>query len=267
MSRPTRGNRKRYPQVRGLLALILSLALLSAPASIAFGSDHDIDNGEQATESIDPFEDFNRAVFDFNEGLDAVIFLPLAKLYRALFPKPIRDTFRNFMRNLNAPFILANDVLQGEGERAGMTLSRFLINTSLGVGGLFDVATGIGVPHHEEDFGQTLGVWGVEEGVYIVLPILGPSTVRDGFGKVGDAFLNPLNYLGATGDDSEKILFGHRVDLADFLFGVRLLEGVDLRERLIEPIELLKKDPLALDYYTLIRSVYLQRRKKEILNK
>ncbi|MCY4381641.1 MAG: VacJ family lipoprotein [Nitrospinae bacterium] len=267
MSRPTRGNRKRYPQVRGLLALVLSLALLSAPASIALGSDHDIDNGEQATESIDPFEDFNRAVFDFNEGLDAVIFLPLAKLYRALFPKPIRDTFRNFMRNLNAPFILANDVLQGEGERAGMTLSRFLINTTLGVGGLFDVATGLGVPFHDEDFGQTLGVWGVEEGVYLVLPVIGPSTVRDGFGKVGDAFLNPLNYLGATGDDSEKILFGHRVDLADFLFGVRLLEGVDLRERLIEPIELLKKDPLALDYYTLIRSVYLQRRKKEILNK
>ncbi len=267
LARLTRGNRKRYPQVRGLLALVLSLALLCAPASIAFGSDHDIGNEEQATESIDPFEDFNRAVFDFNEALDAVIFLPLAKIYRALFPKPVRDTFRNFMRNINAPFIFANDVLQGEGERAGMTLSRFLINTTLGVVGLFDVATGIGVPHHEEDFGQTLGVWGVEEGVYIVLPILGPSTVRDGFGKVGDAFINPLNYAGAAGKDVEKIFFGHPRYLADFLFGVRLLEGIDTRERLIEPIELLKKDPLALDYYTLIRSIYLQRRKKEILNK
>ena len=108
----------------------MSLALLSAPASDAWGSDHDLDEEEQATESIDPFEDFNRAVFDFNEALDAVIFLPLAKIYRAIFPKPIRDTFRNFMRNLNAPFVMANDVLQGEGERAGMTLSRFLVNTT-----------------------------------------------------------------------------------------------------------------------------------------
>lgn len=267
LSRPTRGTRQRYEWLRVLLALSLSLALLSAPASLAWSSNHDLGEEEQATESIDPFEDFNRAVFDFNEALDAVIFLPLAKIYQAIFPKPIRDSFRNFMRNLNAPFVLANDVLQGEGERAGMTLSRFLINTTLGVGGLFDVATGLGVPYHDEDFGQTLGVWGVEESAYLVLPILGPSTVRDGLGKVGDAFLNPLNYVGASGDDAEKILFGHRVDLADFLFGVRLLEGVDTRERLIEPIELLRKDPLALDYYTLIRSVFLQRRKKEILNK
>ena len=267
MSRPTRGNRQRHKWPCVLLALTLSLTLLGAPAHVAWGSNHDLDQEEQSTESIDPFEDFNRAVFDFNEALDAAIFLPLAKIYRAIFPKPVRDTFRNFMRNLNAPFILANDVLQGEGERAGMTLSRFLINTTLGVGGLFDMATGLGVPYHDEDFGQTLGVWGVEEGVYLVLPVIGPSTVRDGFGKVGDAFLNPLNYVGATGDDKEKILFAERSDLADFLFGVRLLEGVDLRERLIEPLELLKKDPLALDHYTLIRSVYLQRRKKEILNK
>lgn len=267
MSRPTRGTRQRYERPRVLLALALSLALLSASASIAWSSNHDLGEEEQATASIDPFEDFNRAVFDFNEALDAVIFLPLAKIYRAIFPKPIRDSFRNFMRNLNAPFVLANDVLQGEGERAGMTLSRFLINTTLGVGGLFDAAAGMGVPYHEEDFGQTLGVLGMEEGVYIVLPILGPSTVRDGLGKVGDAFLNPLNYVGASGNDVEKVFFGHRRNIADFLFGARLLEVVDTRERLIEPIELLRKDPLSLDYYTLIRSVYLQRRKKEILNK
>ncbi|MDE0332068.1 MAG: VacJ family lipoprotein [Nitrospinae bacterium] len=267
MSRPTRGNKEQYPWLHVLLALALSLAFLSTPAPLAWCSDHDLEKEEQTTESIDPFEDFNRAVFDFNEALDAVIFLPLAQIYRAIFPKPIRDTFRNFMRNLNAPFILANDILQGEGERAGMTLSRFFINTTLGVVGLFDVATNLGVPYHEEDFGQTLGVWDVAEGVYLVLPIIGPSTVRDALGKVGDAFINPLNYAGAAGDDVEKIFFGHRYDLADILFGIRLLEGIDARERLIEPLELLKKDPLALDHYTLIRSVYLQRRKKEILNK
>lgn len=265
LSRPT-GTRHRYRWLRILLAPTLSLVLLSALASVAWGSGHDIDNDEQTVESIDPLEDFNRAVFGFNEALDAVIFLPLAKIYQAIFPKPIRDSFRNFMRNLNAPFILANDILQGEGRRAGITLNRFLINTTLGVGGLLDVAKGMGLTHHDEDFGQTLGVWGMGEGVYLVLPIIGPSTIRDGLGKVGDAFINPLNYMSTAGDDAEKVFFGHSHNMADFLFGLRLLEGVDTRERLIEPIDLLKKDPLALDYYTLIRSVFLQHRKKEILN-
>ncbi len=259
--------RSRYSWPRGLLALALVLALLCASASLARGSNHDPGDEERTVESIDPFEEFNRAVFGFNEALDAVIFLPLAKIYRAIFPKPVRDSFRNFMRNLNAPFILANDVLQGEGERAGTTLNRFLINTTLGVGGLLDVAKGMGFAHHDEDFGQTLGVWGMGEGVYLVLPIIGPSTIRDGLGKVGDAFINPLNYMSTAGDDAEKVFFGHSHNMADFLFGLRLLEGIDARERLIEPIELLKKDPLALDYYTLIRSVFLQHRKKEILNK
>ena len=255
--------------MRGLLALTLSLALLSTPASCAWASDHDpdLDKEEPTVESIDPFEEFNRVVFGFNEALDAVILLPLAKIYRFIFPKPIRNTFRSFMRNLNAPFILVNDLLQGEGARAGVTLNRFLLNSTLGLGGLFDVAKEVGLQHHDEDFGQTLAVWGVGEGIYLVLPILGPSTVRDGFGKVGDAFINPLNYVGASGDDTEKILFGHRVDLANFLFGVRIMEGIDARERLIEPLDLLRKDPLNLDYYSLIRSVFLQNRKLEISNK
>ena len=250
-----------------MLALALILAIPAIPAPAAWGSSHDFYPEEQTTESIDPFEDFNRAVLDFNEVVDSVILLPLAKIYRAILPQPIRDTFRNFMRNLNAPLVLANDILQGEGERAGTTLNRFLVNTTLGAGGLFDVAASMGLPHHDEDFGQTLGVWGAGEGVYIVLPIIGPSTVRDTLGKVGDTFINPLNYVAAAGDDTEKIFFGHRYDLADLFFGARLLEVVDIRERLIEPIELLRKDPLALDYYALIRSIYLQRRKKEILNK
>ena len=253
----------------GLLALTLILALLSTSASCAWASDHDpdLDKEEPTVESIDPFEEFNRVVFGFNEALDAVILLPLANIYRFIFPKPIRNTFRSFMRNLNAPFILVNDLLQGEGARAGVTLNRFLLNSTLGLGGLFDVAKEVGLPHHNEDFGQTLGVWGVGEGIYLVLPILGPSTVRDGFGKVGDAFMNPLNYVGAGGDDTEKIFLGHRVDLANILFGVRIVEGIDARERLIESLDLLRKDPLNLDYYSLIRSVFLQNRKLEISNK
>ncbi len=266
MFRPP-GNRKKHAWPCGLIALVLSLVLFCAPASPAWGAGHEGDAEEQTVESVDPFEEFNRAVFGFNEAFDAIVFLPLARLYRAIFPKPIRDSFRNFMRNLNAPFVLANDILQGEGERAGITLNRFLINTTLGIGGLLDVAKEMGVPYHEEDFGQTLGVWGVEAGAYLVLPILGPSTVRDGLAKVGDVFLNPLNYAGTIGNDEKKAIIGDSLSMADLLYGMRLLEGIDTRERLIEPLEILKKDPLTLDYYTLIRSVFLQKREKDVLNK
>ncbi len=208
----------------------------------------------EALDSIDPLEPMNRAVFEFNEAVDTVVLLPLARLYRFAVPRPVREAFRNFLRNLGAPLVLANDVLQGEGERAGVTMGRFLLNTTVGVVGLFDVAKDMGMPHHAEDFGQTLGVWGAEGGPYLVLPLLGPSTLRDGVGKVGDYFMNPLHY--AEGADADAILLGLRAG-----------EAVDTREGLIEPIEKLKKDPLALDYYVLIRSVFLQSRQNAIANK
>ncbi len=240
---------------RGLLALVLTLALI--PASSAWASDDDLGQEEETLQSIDPLEPLNRVIFDFNEVLDDFVFLPLAHAYRFVFPQPVRDSFRNFTRNLNAPFVLVNDVLQGEGKRAEITLHRFLINTTLGVAGLFDAAKDMGLPHHDEDFGQTLGVWGVDKGIYLVLPILGPSTIRDGLGKVGDAFMNPLYYyVGTAGGDTEK-----------FLFWLKTAEGIDTRERLIEPIAQLKKDPLTLDSYILFRSIFLQRRNSAILNK
>lgn len=249
------GSRRRGGWLRGGLALILCLALLGAPAA-SWGSDHEADAEEETSESIDPMEPLNRAIFDLNEGIDAVLLLPLARAYRDVFPQPVRDSFRNFLRNLNAPLVWMNDVLQGEGERAEVTWKRFWVNTTLGVGGLLDVAQDMGLPHHGEDFGQTLGVWGAEPGAYLVLPLLGPSTVRDALGRAADAFMNPLSHLGAAHDDG-----------AGVLLGLRAGEAVDARERLIEPIEQLKKDPLALDYYTLIRSVFLQRRQNEIRNK
>ena len=251
-----RGGEKRGEWARGLLALVLCLALLGAPASSARGSNHDFDEEERTAESIDPIEPLNRAFFALNEALDAVLLLPLARVYQAIFPKPVRDSLRNFTRNLNAPLVLANDILQGEGKRAEVTLGRFLINTTLGVGGLFDPAKEMGLPHHGEDFGQTLGAWGVDPGIYLVLPLLGPSTFRDGLGRAADVFMDPLYYVGAAHDDARNILLGLRGG-----------ELIDTRERLIEPMEQLKKDPFALDHYALIRSVYLQQRKNAVLNR
>lgn len=250
-----KGVRRRESRLRAPLALLLSLALLCAPAA-ARGSSHDLDDEEPATESIDPLEPLNRAFFALNEAVDAALLLPLARVYRAVLPKPVRDSLRNFTRNLSAPLVLANDILQGEGRRAEITLGRFVVNTTLGLGGLFDPAREMGLAHHGEDFGQTLGAWGAGPGIYLVLPLLGPSTLRDGLGRAADVFMDPLHYVGAANGDARRILLGLRGG-----------EFVDARERLIEPMEELRKDPFALDHYTLIRSIYLQHRKNAILNR
>ncbi|MBI3128627.1 MAG: VacJ family lipoprotein [Candidatus Tectomicrobia bacterium] len=198
----------------------------------------------------DPLEELNRAVFEFNDYLDIYILRPLALGYRAVLPQPVRDSVRNFLRNLGAPVTFFNDVLQGKGERAQITLGRFMVNTTFGVVGLFDVADGMGAPYHSEDFGQTLAVWGAKPGIYLVLPILGPSTTRDAAGRVADVFMNPFNYVYAHND----------LDYLPYVFyGVG---AVDLRERNLELLDQLKAE--ALDYYTLIRSIYLQIRENEI---
>ncbi|MEK6710938.1 MAG: VacJ family lipoprotein [Nitrospinota bacterium] len=206
----------------------------------------------QEEELPDPLEDLNRVVFQINEVLDTIVLRPLGEVYRALLPGPVRESVRNFLRNLSSPVVFFNDVLQGRGDRAEITLGRFIVNTTLGVGGLFDVAKDMGAPYHGEDFGQTLGVWGLKPGIYLVLPILGPSTTRDAIGRGVDLFMNPFTYLYAAGD----------VEYLSLAFGG--LGAVDLRARNIELVDQLKRD--ALDYYTLIRSIYHQLRESEIRN-
>lgn len=206
----------------------------------------------QEEEVSDPLEELNRAVFQLNEFLDLIILRPISEVYRTLLPDPVRDSVRNFLRNLGSPVVFINDVLQGQGERAQVTVGRFVVNTTLGIGGLFDVAKDMGAPYHAEDFGQTLGVWGAKPGIYLVLPILGPSTTRDAVGRVADALMNPLTYLYAAGD----------VEYLPFVFNAT--GAVDLRARNIELIDQLKRD--ALDYYILIRSIYYQIRENEIRN-
>jgi len=200
----------------------------------------------------DPLELPNRFVFAFNEMLDFAVFRPLAVTYRFLVPELVRDSVRNFLRNLSTPVILANDLLQGELGRAEVTTTRFAINSTAGFLGLFDVAGGMGYEYHDEDFGQTLAVHGMGEGVYLVLPILGPSSIRDGLGIVVDSYLDPLTYV-AQNNDAE-----------DWMFARRAVAGIDFRSRNIETLDDLKRD--SIDFYARIRSLYRQTRANDINN-
>jgi phospholipid-binding lipoprotein MlaA len=200
----------------------------------------------------DPLEPWNRGMFFVNEGLDTLILRPAAEAYRIFIPPPIRTGVHNVLGNLRSPVILLNDVLQGETQRAGTTLGRFVLNTTLGVGGIFDVATGFGLPAHGEDFGQTLAVWGASEGPYLFIPALGPSNPRDLAGTGVDALSNPLGYI--TGDQLFDPVTLTRI-------GVQTL---DIREGLIEPLDALRAG--SIDPYAALRSAYRQRRAAEIRN-
>ena len=200
----------------------------------------------------DPIEPTNRFIFNFNQGLDAAIIKPITGLYRGIFPSIIRDSIHNFMNNIKTPVVLANDVLQGEPERAGNTMMRFIINSSVGLAGLRDQATNWGFEDHDEDFGQTLAVWGVGEGPYLMLPVLGPSNPRDAIGKLVDSLIDPIN-LWADNDDREWVPITRTA-----------VNGLDTRDRLWDILNDLEKS--SIDYYAAIRSLYRQRRNDDISN-
>lgn len=201
----------------------------------------------------DPYENVNRAVFAFNDALDTVVLRPAAQSYRAVVPDPAKDIIRNFLRNLSTPVILLNDLLQGNTERAKVTTNRFLLNTTVGMGGLFDVAEGFDMNYHSEDFGQTIAVWNNSDaaGPYIVLPIFGPSNARDAVGRVVDVLTNPLTWVG--GDNMQAFNYGRVV-----------VEAVDGRYRLLDSSDFLKASTD--DYYAAVRSVFEQNRDHEIRN-
>jgi len=201
----------------------------------------------------DPLEPTNREIFAFNMAVDDAVLEPVARGYRSTLPAEARDSVRNFFNNAESPVIFINDVLQGEGGRAAETAVRFFVNTTAGFFGLFDVAAEYGLERHSEDFGQTLAVWGVDSGPYLMLPILGPSNVRDTVGLVADTFMNPLTYVAANNG------FGAPERLA-----ANTVDGIDTRSRNIEELEDVEKT--ALDLYATIRSLYRQNREGEILN-
>jgi phospholipid-binding lipoprotein MlaA len=164
-----------------LALFVLSLSLNSVTAMA------------EESEINDPWEDFNRGVFNFNESLDRAILKPVAQGYRFIMPDVAEQGVSNFFDNLRDVVTFFNNVLQLKPVEATQDLSRVLINTTIGIGGLFDVASTMNIPKNDEDFGQTLGAWGVESGPYLVLPLFGPSTVRDGVGIIPDMYLDPLN--------------------------------------------------------------------------
>lgn len=200
----------------------------------------------------DPLEPLNRTIFDFNQAVDRALLKPVAQGYRAVVPQFGRDRVRDLVRNLRAPVVFVNDVLQGEPDRAMQTLMRFAFNTGFGIGGLIDVAEPGGIPFHDEDFGQTFAVWGVGEGPYLVLPILGPSTVRDGAGLATEWLTDPFNlYMDHIGQDWA---IWTRAGVA----------GLEKRERLLDTLDEIERS--SLDYYSALRSTYRQNRRAEVKN-
>lgn len=200
----------------------------------------------------DPIEPVNRAVFGFNEVIDGTLIKPAALIYRGVVPEEGRTGVRHVLDNLRSPIVVANDALQGNADQAGDDFLRFLINSTFGVLGVFDVATGWGYPAHSEDFGQTFAVWGIGEGPYLVLPILGPSNPRDATGLGVEWFTDPFN-LWMSNTDRDWVVWTRT--------GVN---GVDWRSRNIETIDELQKT--SIDFYSAVRSLYRQHRAEEIRN-
>ena len=199
-------------------------------------------------EANDPYEPFNRAMFDFNLALDKAVLRPAASIYRDVLPEPVQNGVHNFLHNLRSPIIFGNDLLQGELDRAGSTLARFAINSTVGILGLYDFAAYVGIEKHNEDFGQTLAVWDVEQGPYLVLPIFGPSNPRDGVGKVADILIDPLTWLAPF----------------EFQMARTIGTAVNARARNFDQVNDLENN--SLDFYSAVRSLYRQKRADEIRN-
>jgi phospholipid-binding lipoprotein MlaA len=199
-----------------------------------------------ATNPADPFEPFNRGVYQFNETLDRFVVKPVAQGYQFILPQPVRMSVSNFFSNMNDVTVLINNVLQGKFLKAVDDFGRIAINTTIGVLGLFDIASEAGLRKNNEDFGQTLGVWGMPQGPFIMLPVFGPSTGRDAVGLVGDFYTDPLRSTDP-------------VHLRNQARGLRM---VDTRAQLLDASKVL--DAAALDPYEFLRDAYLQRRRNLI---
>ena len=210
------------------------------------------------------FEGFSRAMFSFNHGLDKAIFKPVAKGYRAL-PMPIRKGTGNAVDNLRSLLTLSNNILQGDFNGAGNTAGRFVINTTVGILGIFDPAENIfGLKDKgKEDFGQTLGRWGTTSGCYFVLPILGPTTVRDSVGLVGNVFLDPVYQITHNSEIDNGVVGNGNYSEHNYYY-YRGAGAVDFRSKNIESFDSLEKN--AIDLYAAVKSLYIQERNKKIAN-
>ena len=231
---------------RLLLAALLVAPLVAGcagrPADPAAAADFDQAN--------DPLEPTNRVFYAVNNGIDTVVLRPAAQAYRAVVPGAVRRPVHNLLDNMTSPVRLANDMLQGRPRRAGDTFMRFLINSTAGVGGLFDVAEGLGYPNHQTNFGMTLALWGVGEGPFLFLPVFGPSNPRDAAGLAVDTVMDP--FFWPPNGTGFATLRWSRAGLA----------AVDTRERYLDDLDQVKKT--SLDPYATFRSLYRQRRASDL---
>ncbi|MBM3468109.1 MAG: VacJ family lipoprotein [Alphaproteobacteria bacterium] len=199
-------------------------------------------------EANDPLEPLNRLVFAVNEILDYTIIRPAAEIYRAILPEPVRNGVTNVLDNLYSPIVFLNNILQGEPEQASVTVFRFLLNSSFGIGGLVDVASDMGYPRYDTDFNHTLTAWGVDTGPYIVLPLIGSSSIRGTVGIVGDYYSDPLNlYLNNRAHRKYRYWLTVR-------YGAYMISQ---REKHIEILDNLRES--SPDMYVTLRSIYFQR--------
>lgn len=227
-------NNKNLSSLR-FLVLLITVTFLSGCAHVA-----------GPPNPKDPFESYNRAMFAFNDNVDKYLFKPVAETYDEIMPEPVKTGVSNFFSNIGDIFVIINDLLQFKFEQALHDLSRFIFNTTIGLYGIFDVATPMGLEKHHEDFGQTLATWGVGEGPYIVLPFLGSSTIRDTAGLIVDSSYDPIYDIKDTEGRVATV-------------GLRL---IDIRYRLLKASRIV--DQAALDRYSFVRDAYLQFRKNQV---
>ncbi len=237
---------------RGLAAAgaVASVLMLGACASLPPAGDKAAE--AEYAEINDPLEPANRTIFAVNRALDDAVLKPVARAYRDGVPRWVRARIDDALDNLRAPIVFLNDVLQGEGTRALTTLTRFVVNSTAGLGGLNDIAADLGLEKHREDFGQTLAVWGFGEGPYLMLPLFGPSNPRDAIGRAVDFLVDPFNRWAVNSNREEAAI--SRAAVA----------GVHLRAEILDVTDDLEKT--SLDFYAAVRSLYRQRRADDIGN-
>ena len=234
-----------------LIICIFSNNIYGAASDQVNTNSDDFETSTIEDEIYDPLESVNRAIFSFNNVADKVILEPVAKGYKKL-PSPLQSGISNFLSNLRTPLVVVNQFLQGQGSNAFQSSGRFIINSTVGVFGLFDVADKIGLEEKEEDFGQTLATWGIGDGFYIVLPLFGPSNLRDTSGMVMTMMTDPINaYVVSEGEA--------------WIVPMRTAaNAVDQRSKIIDEVNALRDN--SIDYYAAVRSSYYQNRKAAIDN-
>jgi len=225
---------------RPLAKNALKMTVIAAFATFLTSCTH-IDSNEN-----DPWEPFNRGMYRMNYVIDGLVLKPITQVYRGVMPEKGQEMVHNFVMNLQEPITFGNSVLQGDPQNSFVTLWRFLLNSTVGVGGLFDVASEVGLKGRKTDFGQTLALYGVESGPYLFLPIIGPSGARDGLGRVADAFMHPAMYVDNQGTS----------------IALWAITAVDTRSDHYDLIEDIQKS--SLDPYVTFRSAYGQRRANDI---